>query len=233
MRKASMVVNGLGIAAFLGVAVGLYLAFVYAPTETTMGDVQRIFYFHLPLAWIAFLAFFVVFVAGIVYLASSRPIWDILALSSAEIGVVFTTLVLATGSIWAKSAWNTWWTWDPRLTTTLVLWLIYVGYMMVRGAVDGADKRARISAIIGIVGFINVPIVFMSIRWWRTMHPLVITRTEIAMATPMVVTLFVCLGAFSLLYAFLMALRTRQGLLQSEIDEIEAQIAGQTTGRQG
>src|SRR5512135_1348040 len=122
--------------ALVNIAVALYMALFYAPREATMGDVQRIFYFHVPSAWIGFLAFGVVFVCSIMYLIKGEAKWDAVALSSAEMGVVFTTLVLLTGPLWAKVAWGTYWTWDARLTTTLILWMIYVGYLRLRSVAD-------------------------------------------------------------------------------------------------
>src|SRR4030042_1770353 len=137
--------------------VALYMAFVYAPKEATMGHVQRIFYFHVGAAWTAFLAFFVVFLGGLAYLRTSERRWDALALSSAEIGVVFTTIALAMGSIWAKPAWGAWWTWDPRLTTTTVLWLIYVSYLILRSTIDEPGQRAPAAAGVGVGGLVGGP----------------------------------------------------------------------------
>lgn len=188
--------------------VALYMAFVYAPKEATMGHVQRIFYFHVGAAWTAFLAFFVVFLGGIAYLRTRDRRWDALALSSAEIGVVFTTIALAMGSIWAKPAWGAWWTWDPRLTTTTVLWLIFVSYLILRGTIDEPDRRARFAAVVGIVGFVDVPIVFLSIRLWRTIHPVLVKSEGFDMAPEMVQTLLAALLACTLLYAYLLLVRT-------------------------
>lgn len=156
---------------FLLMIAALYLVFIYVPTEATMGVVQRIFYFHVPVAWVAFLAFFVVFVGSILYLWKKENKWDILASSSAEVGIVFTTLVLITGPIWAKPTWGVWWVWDARLTTTLVLWLIYLAYMMVRSFALEQSQGARFSAVVGIIGFIDVPIVALAIVLSRTQHP--------------------------------------------------------------
>jgi heme exporter protein C len=192
-------------------AVGLaaiYMAFVYAPKEATMGDVQRIFYFHVGAAWTAFLAFFVVFLGGVAYLRTRDRRWDALAVSSAEIGVVFTTIALAMGSIWAKPAWGAWWTWDPRLTTTTVLWLIYVSYLILRGTIDEPERRARFAAVVGIVGFVDVPIVFLSIRLWRTIHPVLVKSEGFDMAPEMVQALLAALLACTLLYACLLLART-------------------------
>ncbi len=156
------------------VIIALYLSFIYAPVERTMGVVQKIFYFHVASAWVAFFAFFIVCVFSIMYLVKRSRIYDVIAGVSAEIGVVYTAIVLITGPIWARSAWNTWWTWEPRLTTTLILFFMYIAYIMIR-KMDGAwEKKARLASVFGIISFINVPIVFMSIRWWNTkLHPVV------------------------------------------------------------
>ena len=188
--------------------LALYLAFVYAPKEATMGHVQRIFYFHVGAAWTAFLAFFVVFLGSVAYLRTGDRRWDALALSSAEVGVIFTTIALATGSIWAKPAWGAWWTWDPRLTTTTVLWLIYVSYLILRSTIDEPDRRARFAAVVGIVGFVDVPMVFLSIRFWRTIHPVLVKSEGFDMAPEMVHALLAALLAYTLLYAYLLLVRT-------------------------
>lgn len=209
-------------------AVGLaaiYMAFVYAPKEATMGDVQRIFYFHVGAAWTAFLAFFVVFLGGVAYLRTRDRRWDALALSSAEIGVVFTTIALAMGSIWAKPAWGAWWTWDPRLTTTTVLWLIYVSYLILRGTIDEPERRARFAAVVGIVGFVDVPIVFLSIRLWRTIHPVLVKSEGFDMAPEMVQALLAALLACTLLYAYLLLART-----SLERRRLEVESAKRTLG---
>jgi heme exporter protein C len=149
---------------------GLYQALVVAPTERTMGDVQRIFYYHVPSAWTAFLLFFVNFVASVVYLWKRSAGSDAIAVASAEVGVVFCTVVLVTGPIWARPVWGIWWTWDARLTTTLVLWLIYVSYLVLRRFAAGGQTQV-LAAALAIFGFVDVPIVYMSIRWFRTQHP--------------------------------------------------------------
>jgi len=193
------------------IAVALYAAFLYAPTERTMGDIQRIFYFHVASAWIGFLAFFVVFVASIAYLATKAVKWDILAASSAEIGVVFSTLVLLTGPLWARPVWNTYWTWDPRLTSFLILWLIYIAYLMLRAYAGEEEKSARFAAVFGIIGFLDVPIVYASIRLWRTLHPkpVIAGGGGSGLAPQMLTSLFIALGAFLVLYVTLLHLRIR------------------------
>ncbi len=145
-------------------------ALVVAPTEQTMGDVQRIFYYHVPSGWVAVLCFFVNFLASIVYLWKRSAASDALAAASAEVGVVFCTVLLITGPLWARPVWGIWWTWDARLTTTLVLWLIYVSYLVLRRFAAGGQTQV-LAAAFAIFGFVDVPIVYMSIRWFRTQHP--------------------------------------------------------------
>lgn len=160
-----------GIIAGVLLLVDLYLIFVVAPTDANLGNVQRVFYLHVPIALMSFLAFFIVFVGSVMYLVKRSSRWDSMALAAGEVGVVFVTLALITGVIWAKPVWNVWWTWEPRLTTTLVLWLIYVGYLMVRAYAPNRPRAAVYAAVVGIIGFIDVPIVYYSVQWWRSIHP--------------------------------------------------------------
>jgi heme exporter protein C len=190
------------VLSFALMMAALYLVFVYVPTEKHTGIVQRIFYFHVPVAWVCFLAFFITFIFSILYLWKREIKWDNIGCASAEIGVIFTTLVLITGPIWAKPVWGIWWTWDARLTTSLVLWLVYVAYLLVRGLADEPARGARFSAVIGIVGFIDVPIVFVTVNLWRTQHPTTIIF-EGGLIPPMLVTLLVCIAAFTVLYVLL------------------------------
>jgi len=194
----------------------LYLIFLYVPTEETMGVVQRIFYFHVPLAWVSFLAFFVVFLGSILYLWKRNSKWDILASSSAEVGAVFTTLFLITGSIWAKPIWGAWWTWSPRLTTAMILWLIYLAYLLVRAYASDDQRGARFAAIVGIIGFIDVPIVALAITLWRTQHPGPVVFQG-GLAPPMLLTLLVSLAAFTALYLILV---TQVAGLKKDRDEV-------------
>ena len=197
----------LGIAAAVVLLFDLAAIFLYAPTERLQGPVQRIFYVHVPLAWIAYLAFFVVFVASGLYLWKRSPRWDRLARASAEIGVVCTTLVLVTGSLWAKPIWGTWWSWDARLTTTLVLWLIYLAYLVLRAYVEEPGRAARYAAVLGIVGFVDVPIIHQSVVWWRTLHPgptVVQESGGTGLPPAMLTTLALSLVAFTLMYVYLL-----------------------------
>jgi heme exporter protein C len=205
--KITPIVRVILAVALLNIAIGLYMALFYAPTERTMGDAQRIFYFHVPSAWVGFLAFFVVFVASLMFLRTRERRWDALALASAEIGVVFTTLVLLTGPLWAKKAWGVFWVWDARLTTTLILWMIYVGYLMLRSSAEG-ERRQRFAAVLGIVGALDIPIIYISVEIWRTMHPDLLISTG-GLETRMTQTLMVCLLSFTILYVYLLIQRVR------------------------
>jgi len=201
--------------------LALYAAFLHTPTERIMGEVQRIFYFHVGAAWNAFLAFFVVFLASVFYLIKRHPFWDQLAVASAEVGVLFTTIVLVTGPIWAKPAWGTWWpSGDPRVMTTLVLWLIYVAYLILRTSLPENDKKYRFCAVFGIIGFIDVPIVWMSIRWWRTIHPVVITSSGANLEPSMKQALWVAVVAFTICYLTLTLLRISMRLQERVLDEL-------------
>jgi len=193
----------------LTMLASLYAIFIYAPTEKTTGVVQKIFYFHLPLAFLSFFAFFLVFLASILYLYSQDVRWDIFAQSSAEIGVLFCSLVLITGAIWARPTWNVWWTWDPRLTTALILWFMYVAYLMLRKLLKPGVQTSNIASVFGIISFINVPITFFAIRMWRTIHPVVIDQSGIHISAPMVITLLLSLAAFSFLFVVLLRIRVR------------------------
>ncbi|HZJ02652.1 MAG TPA: cytochrome c biogenesis protein CcsA [Thermoleophilia bacterium] len=222
-RKLWIDLLGLGSVALILMA--LYGAMIVAPTEAVMGDVQRIFYFHMPSAWVALgPAFTVVFVCSIIYLAKRDLKFDRIAGASAEIGVMFTTITLVTGPLWARPIWGAYWTWDPRLTTTLVLWFIYVAYLMLRSSTAEGHKRARLAAVFGIVGWIDVPIVFMSIRWWRTIHPTLINGQGMQMDPTMQAVLMFSLFAFTILYVYLLIVRVRQLDLGSRVDRLRQQL---------
>lgn len=218
--------NGLGILALLTVLVGLYMAFFYAPADALMGDVQRIMYIHVPTAWVAFFAFFVVFVSSLVYLWKRLPEADRLAYASAEIGALFTGLTLIDGSIWGKPTWGIWWTWDARLTTTAILFVIYVGYLMLRSFIEEPDRRARLAALVGIVGFIDVPITYMSVLWFRTLHqPPSIQRSGSSMPDTMLFTLLLNVGAYTLVYLFFLVKRVRIESLNAIAETLVAEKA--------
>lgn len=224
--KTNKIYLTLVTASYVAILVGLYFAFFYAPTERTMGVVQRIFYFHVPSAWTAFVAFFIVCVSSIMFLIKGTEKWDLLAKASAEIGVLFTTLVLTTGPLWAKPVWNVFWTWDARLTTSFILWLIYIAYLMLRSYTHDKERGARFAAVFGIIGFVDVPIVYFSIRWWRTLHPSAVLGggKGSGLDPQMLTTLMVCLGAFTILFATLLTLRYQSEKTAVEYSRVKKQL---------
>jgi heme exporter protein C len=210
------------IALLLG---ALYLVFGYAPREVIMGEVQRVFYFHVAAGWVGGLAFLVTAVAGAIYLARRQRGWDLLAVASVEIGIVFTFINIASGSIWARPAWNTWWTWDPRLVTATIMELLYVAYLMLRQGIDDPDRRARFGSVYGIAAFVSVPITFLSIRFFRTIHPVVIGSNDPSaegtfdMTSRMLQTFLFSLLTFTFVYVTLLWHRVRLGRLADQVEQ--------------
>jgi heme exporter protein C len=198
-----------------GMLGALWMIFLYAPEEKVMGAVQRIFYFHVPAAIVCFASVFVLLGASIAYLWRREAVWDAVALAAAEIGFVLCTLVLVSGPIWAKPAWGVWWTWEARLTTTLILWLLLAACLMVRSYAENREQGARLASVLGIVAALDVPIIHKAVEWWRGQHPQVFGpgKTE-GLAPGMRETFLVSLGVFFLLYGVLMLLRTRLALLE-------------------
>lgn len=224
-KRRGVATGALVVVSFALMVVALVAALVLAPREVTMGDIQRLFYFHMPSAWIALgPAFTVVFGLSIAYLVTGKLVYDRWAAASAEIGVLFTTITLMTGPLWAKPVWGVYWTWEPRLTTTLVLWFIYVGYLLLRSIAGEGERRARLAAVYGIIGWIDVPIVFLSIWWWRTIHPRILTGGGFAMDRSMVTALVVSLVAFTLLYACLLVLRVSTLNMEAEVSGLRARL---------
>lgn len=206
----------------------LFMIFEYVPTEADEGIVQRIFYFHVPCAWVAFAAFGLVAIAGILYLWLGDQIWDDLGYASAETGMVFCTLMLVSGSLWARPIWGVWWTWDSRLTTTFILWLMYGGYLMLRASADDTPQVARFAAVIGIVAALDVPIVIVSVRLWRTIHPAVLVTKQggHGLEDPrMIATLLVSLAAFTALWAWILMLRLAQMRTRSRMLALTQEMA--------
>jgi heme exporter protein C len=220
----------LGWATLVGLVATTVLGLFVVPADAEQGDVQRLMYVHVPAAWLAFLSFGVVFVASVAYLRTGRIRWDRVAVASAEIGVLFCVLTLALGSLWGRPVWGTWWTWDPRLTTTVVLLLIYVGYLSLRSVADSPSRRAHWSAVVGVVGFVDVPIVHMSVVWWRSLHQeaTVIRPGAPTMDTSMLIALLVGTVAFSVAYGYLMEVRLRIGRLE---DHAAATVMSQPSPR--
>jgi heme exporter protein C len=205
----------------------IYMVFVYAPDERVMGPVQRIFYFHVPAAIVTFSSVMVLLVASVAYLGTRRMFWDNLSRSATEIGLLFCTVVLITGPIWAKPAWGVWWTWEARLTTTLVLWLILAACLMVRGYAENRDQGARLAAVLGIVAALDVPIIYKAVDWWRGQHPVVFGPGKKAPLAPeMLRTFLFCLFVFYLLYALLLTLRTRVATLEDRSRALSETLGG-------
>jgi heme exporter protein C len=207
-------------------AFGTYQALVVAPTEQTMGDVQRIFYYHVPAGWVAFLCFFANFLASIFYLWKRDATSDAIAAAAGEVGVVFCTVLLITGPLWARPVWGIWWTWDARLTTTLVLWLIYVSYLVLRRFAAGGQTQV-LAAALAIFGFVDVPIVYMSIRWFRTQHPSpVMGGGENSGLDPVMLHAFLWnLLSFTCLGIVLVAMRYRLQVMEQKVESAHAQAA--------
>jgi heme exporter protein C len=207
-------------------AVTSYMALAVAPTEQTMGDVQRIFYYHVPSGWVAFLCFFINFVASAAYLAKRSAVMDAWAAASAEVGVVFCTVLLITGPLWARPVWGIWWTWDARLTTTLVLWLIYVSYLVLRRFAAGGQTQV-LAAAFAIFGFIDVPIVYMSIRWFRTQHPSPVMGggANSGLDPAMKQVFFLNLALFTVMGIVFLVLRYKLQMREHELESAHAQAA--------
>ena len=203
------------------------LVFLYAPIEAVMGLVQKVFYFHVASAWVGMLSFIVAAVAGIAYLRTSASKWDIVGLASVEIGIAFTFIATVTGSIWARPIWNSWWTWDPRLTTTTIMILIYAAYLMLRSGIEDPDRRARFGAVYTIVGVLSVPLTFFSARLFRTIHPVVIGTNQpgasggFDMSPKMLQAFLFSLLTFTFLFTSLLWHRVRLGKLQETVEHLK------------
>lgn len=224
MKGKPRLLTLLDVLAGLMVLTAAGLVFFYAPVELMMGAVQKVFYFHVATAWVGMLGFLVAAVVGVQYLRKGEDKWDIAGVAAVEISLVFFLVAIIMGSIWARPIWNTWWTWDPRLTTAAIVELIYAAYLLLRSGVDDPERRARFSAIYAIFGFLSVPLTFISIRLLRTIHPVVIGSAEAAsqggfnMDSPMKVVFFFSLAAFSVFFADLLWHRIRLGTLQADVN---------------
>lgn len=222
--RALTILDGFTALLFV-VAVGL--VFFYAPTEAVMGQVQRVFYFHVATAWVGMLGFMASAIAGVAYLRSGRREWDHAGMAAVEISVVFLLIAITTGSIWARPIWNTWWTWDPRLTTAAIMELIYAAYLMLRSGIEDPDRRARFGAVYAVVGFVSVPLTFISIRIFRTIHPVVIGGSDpgaegtFSMTPRMLQTFLFSLFTFTVLFFDLLWHRVRLGKLADQVERLK------------
>lgn len=228
-RSSTLGVTGtqaLGALAGLAMPVALYLIFLWSPPEAVMGEVWRIFYIHLSLAILMYASFTLAFAGSVWYLLRGSLLADRVARVSVELGILFTTLVLVTGAIWGRPVWGVWWVWDARLTATLVLWFVYVGYVLLRSFTSELPSGPRYAAVLGIIGFVDVPIVHFAVNWWRTLHPTqaVLRPEPVALPEPMAITLGVTVTAFLLLFGHLFLQRLHVEGLRDEITGIKQRI---------
>jgi heme exporter protein C len=216
----------------LAILCAFLMVMFYAPVEISMGAVQKLFYFHVSVGWVGMLGFLAAMICGVIYLKRSRSeeafIWDMASLAGVEIGLVFMALCIASGSIWAKPIWNTWWTWDPRLTTSAIMVLIYLAYLMLRRSLDDPDRRARFSAVYAILGSVSVPLTFFSIRLFRTIHPVLIgSGTAFTMDPYMLRTFSFCLITFTILFIDLFWHRILLGQLADSVEQAKQAFPGE------
>ena len=224
--KALTFLTILSVVLFLG---ALGMVFMYAPLEALMNYVQKVFYFHISNAWVGMLGFIVAAVAGVIYLVKKDLKWDIVELAAVEISLVFFIIAIITGSIWAKPSWGTYWTWDARLTTAAILEMIYLAYLLLRQGIDDPERRARFGAVYTLIGAVSVPVTFLSIRIWQTIHPVVIggssgAQGSFGMTPPMLLTMFFCLATFSVIFATLLWYRVRLGSLAEQVEQLKFKI---------
>ena len=232
MRLSRRLLQILNFIALIAMLVAVYMALVQAPdainVDPAIRPAQRIIYFHVPSAWSSMLAFFVAFIASILYLVTRHVRWDIWARSASELGIAFTVAAIISGSLWAKPAWNTYWTWDPRLTTYTIVLLLYIAYFMLRGAIDEPSRRARLAAVYGIFAFLSVPLTFMSIRWWNTIHPVIVDNPEntnkFGLSPSMLTAFMVTNVAFIILFVTLLANRIALGWAEERMDALKERL---------
>lgn len=218
-----------GFAAAICLAVGLYMALVTSPPDYYQGEVVRIMYIHVPFAQVSLLAYLVLFIGSLWYLWKKDPVIDNLSHATAGIGAFFTVGELATGSIWGKPAWNTWWTWDARLTSALVLLLILMAYLMLRMFMDDREKEARYAAILAIIGFVDLPIVYFSVEWWRTLHqPLSVSQRGLAISQEILIPLIIMTLGFYLLFTYMIMIRTRMLYLGHLLEAKKGRLLSQS-----
>lgn len=244
LTRLSRTIRILNILSMIALAIALGMVFFYAPVERTMGNVQRIFYFHVGAAWVGSLAFMVAMVCGILFLRRPDKKWDTMALASVEIGLVFISMAIVSGSVWGKPAWNTWWLWSPRLTTVTIMWLAYAAYFMLRGAIEDEERRARFSAVYVIVSFVTVILTFASIRILRDIHPVVFGgAAESAQGAEeglqefsgldsmkMVITLNITVVAYTLIFAAWLANRIHLQRLMDQVQLLKTRVASRLQG---
>ncbi len=230
MRSIPRFLIAIDILAGVLLVVATLMVFFYAPVEAVMGPVQKVFYFHVSTAWLGMLGFGAAVVAAVAYLVTKKSDWDLVGLGAIEIGLVFLLICIITGSIWARPSWNTWWTWDPRLTTATIMELAYFAYLMLRSGIEEPERRARFGAVYAIIAFISVPLTYFSIRIFRTIHPVVIGSSDpgaeggFSMTPEMLQTFMFSLFTFSVLYVSLLWHRIRLGRLAEKVESMKMKL---------
>jgi heme exporter protein C len=217
----------LNVLSALLVLVAFLMAMFYAPLEKVMGEVQRVFYFHVATAWVGMLGFIVAAVVAVIYLRTQDLKWDVIGMAAVEISLVFFLIAIVLGSIWARPAWGTWWTWEPRLTTAAILEMIYLAYLLLRQGIDDPDRRARFGAVYTLLGGLSVPLTFLSIRIFRTIHPVVIGgggSEKMSMTGSMVVTMLFSIAVFSLVFVTLFWHRIRLGRFAVHVEQLKLKV---------
>ncbi|MBI5841512.1 MAG: cytochrome c biogenesis protein CcsA [Chloroflexi bacterium] len=231
MQSKPLALTILDVVSIIVLAISAYLALFFAPTEAVMGQVQRVFYFHVGTAWVGLLGFLFAAITGIVYLVTKDLKWDRVEVAAVEVSLVFFFITIVLGSIWARPAWNTWWTWDPRLTTAAITELIYIAYFMLRQSIEDPERRARFGAVYTLLGGISAPITFMVIRLFRTIHPVVIGNQSAAaqggfdMTSDMKVAFFFALFTFTVIFVDLFWHRIRLGDLQDKVEQLRLKVS--------
>lgn len=231
MQSKPIALTALDIVSIILLGAATYFALVFAPTELVMGDVQRVFYFHIGTAWVGLLGFILAGLAGIAYLVTKNMKWDRFSVAVIEVSAMFFFITIVLGSIWARPVWNTWWTWDPRLTTAAVTQLIYIAYFMLRQGIEDPEKRARFGAVYALLGGLSAPITFMVIRLFRTIHPVVIGNASaeaqggFSMSPDMRTAFFFSLFAFTIIFIDLVWHRVRLGGLQEKVEQLKLNLS--------
>lgn len=217
----------LNILSVLLLAAAAVMVFVYAPLERVMGAVQKVFYFHVATAWVGMIGFIIAAVVSIIYLVTKDLKWDVINVAAVEISLVFFFIAVVLGSIWARPAWGTWWTWEPRLTTAAILEMIYLAYLLLRQGIEDPERRARFGAVYTIVGGLSVPLTFVSIRLFRTIHPVIIGgggSEKMNMTGEMVTTMLVNIAVFSVVFVTLFWHRIRLGQFAETVEQLKLKL---------
>ena len=228
MQTKPLTLKILDVASIIVLVISTYLALVFAPTEAVMGDVQRVFYFHIGTAWVGLVGFVLAAGTGIAYLVTKDMKWDRLEVAAVEVSTIFFFITIVLGSIWARPAWTTWWTWDPRLTTAAVTELIYIAFFMLRQGIEDPERRARFGAVYAILGGLSAPITFMVIRLFRTIHPIVVGSGQgekLPLTADMRVAFFFALFAFTVIFIDLMWHRIRLGSLEEKVEQLKLNVS--------